>query len=191
MIEYQVYNKYLKYARSKMGNRRFLHSISTEKTAMSLAYTHNVSVVDAQTAGILHDITKEYDIKTQLKICEKYDIELDEIEKKSVTLLHSITSAAIARYELGVTNENVLNAIRYHTTGRQNMQTLEKIIYIADFIEPLRDFDNREITKLAHTNLDMAVCQALSITIEKNLNLGKKLHKNSLEALEDLKSLNS
>ena len=174
-----------------MGNSRFLHAISTEKTAMSLAYTYNVSVEEAQIAGILHDITKENDTQKQLKICENYNVAIDEMEKISKTLLHSITAAAIARYELGITNENIINAIRYHTTGRRNMQTLEKIVYIADYIEPLRDFDNRELTKTAHVNLDKAVYQALSTTIEKNINLGKKLHKNSLEALDSLKLINN
>ena len=94
-------------------------------------------------AGILHDCTKYYELPEQLEICAKYGVELDELEQKAVKLLHSKTGACIAREVFGQP-QAVYDAIFWHTTGKADMTTLEKVLYIADYMEPNRDFDGVE-----------------------------------------------
>lgn len=147
--------------------KRFEHSLGVEFTAASLAMKHGVSINDARLAGILHDCAKCLTDEKRIKICEKYHIEMSETERRNPFLLHGKVGAFLAEHRYGVTNKDILNAICYHTTGRPEMSELEKIVFIADYIEPSRKQAKNlgEIRKLAFENLDSATIRILEDTL--------------------------
>ena len=140
-------------------------------------------------AALLHDYAKYLPEEETRTYCEKYEVVLDEVVAARMELAHSFLGAEIARREFGITDENVLNAIRYHTTGRANMSFLEKIIYLADCIEPNRDYypGLKEIRQLAYQNIDDAMEIALKRTIAYNESRGRVVHPLSREALAAIK----
>jgi len=145
--------------------KRVLHVQGTEAEAVRLAVCWGVPEDLAREAAILHDITKNLDQKLQLQICEKYGTILDHLTKESKKLLHAKTGAEIARAEFSVCDA-VYEAIAYHTTGRAGMTCLDKVLYIADFIEPNRDFPEvHALRELAYTDLDRAVLYGLELTL--------------------------
>ena len=136
----------------------------------------------AATAGILHDITKKYRGEEQLKLCRKYGIVYDEAEARNTAILHARTGAALAREEFHV-SEEIAEAIRWHTTGKPDMSTLEKILYLADFIEPTRDFPGlEELRKLAYKDLNDAMSLALSMSMGDLRRRDREVYKDTLEA---------
>lgn len=130
-------------ALSYLKAKRIPHVLGTEQTAKALAEKYGADVEKARFAALLHDSTKRLSMEEQLAMCEHYHIELDELEKKALKLLHAKTGAALARDVFG-TDDEIYNAILWHTTGKANMTLLEKVIYLADYIEPNRDFDGVE-----------------------------------------------
>lgn len=118
---------------------RFEHSLGVAYTAASLAMRYGYDVKKAFRAGLLHDCTKYMDAKESLEYCKKNKIKISDVEKKNASsLLHSKTGAHMACFKYGEKDEEILNAIRFHTTGKPDMTELEKIIIIADYIEPNR-----------------------------------------------------
>lgn len=161
---------------------RVAHVRGCEQEAVSLAKRWGADADDAAEAAILHDCTKKEKLEGQLALCEKYGYEPDALEKLSEKLLHAKTGAALAREEFGVSAQ-VEDAIRWHTTGRPGMTLLEKIIYMADYIEPTRDFDGVETLRaLAYADLDRAMLLGLDMSIEENRRNGNQIHANSVEA---------
>ena len=130
-------------ALSYLKPKRMPHVLGTEQEAVRLVRRYGGDETQARIAALLHDCTKKLDMPEQLALCAQYGIELDELEQKALKLLHSKTGAAIARDVFGV-EDAVYDAIWYHTTGKPDMTRLEKIIYLADYIEPSRDFDGVE-----------------------------------------------
>ena len=120
------------------------------------------------TAGLLHDCGKYCSAKEQLKLCEKYKITLTDLEHSMPALIHAKLGAYLAENEYGIKDREVLDAITYHTTGRPEMTMLEKILYIADYIEPMRYKASRlpEIRKLAFEDLDECMYEILKDTLE-------------------------
>ncbi|MBQ4370119.1 MAG: nicotinate (nicotinamide) nucleotide adenylyltransferase [Oscillospiraceae bacterium] len=163
---------------------RIPHVQGAERAAEELALRWGEDIDEAKTAAILHDITKKLSLQEQLLICEKYDIILNYLEKDSAKLLHPITGAAVSRGEFGV-SDAVYSAIRWHTTGRPQMTKLEKVVYLADYIEPTRDFDGIDtIRKLAFENMDEAVLYGLGLTAESLREKNDEIHPVSLAAAE-------
>jgi predicted HD superfamily hydrolase involved in NAD metabolism len=128
---------------------------------------YGADVEKAEIAGLLHDCAKCMDLKKMIRICEKAGLSVSDIERSSGALLHSKAGAVLARDKYGVNDEDVLNAIRYHTTGRPGMSLLEKIVFVADYIEPGRDTaPNLPIVrKLAYESIDDCVLQILKDTL--------------------------
>lgn len=119
---------------------RMTHSINVAKCATKLSEIYNLDSDKAYLAGLVHDCAK-YLSKEQInEYVNKYEIYLDELEEESSALSHSIVGSFIAKYEFNIEDEDIINAIRYHTTGREDMSMLEKIIYMADLIEENRKF---------------------------------------------------
>ncbi len=145
---------------------RVAHVLGCRDTAMELARRWGADVTDAGRAGLLHDITKALDGELQLTLCRKYGIVLGEFSKENPKTLHALTGSLVAERIFGE-NPNVVAAIASHTTGKPNMTTLEKIIYVADYMEPNRDFDGVEaLRQLAFTDLDRALKLGLQMTLE-------------------------
>ena len=174
-------------ALSYLKHKRIPHVLGTEQEAIRLAERYGADVEKARVAALLHDCTKKLDMPTQLALCGQYGIALDELEQKALKLLHSKTGAAIARDVFGVDDE-VYSAIWYHTTGHANMTKLEKIIYLADYIEPSRDFPGVDtLRKVCYEDLDKGLLLGLEMTIEEMTAMGNPVHRATVEARDWLK----
>ena len=147
--------------------KRFEHTLGVEYTAAALAMRYGEDIRNARTAGLLHDCAKCLSDKKRLSICRKNKIPMTELEKKNPFLLHGKVGAYLAKQKYGIKNQDVLNAIRNHTTGRQGMSLLEKIVFIADYIEPGRNHSARlpELRRLAFQDLDKALVEVLRDTL--------------------------
>lgn len=150
-----------------MDHKRYMHTLGVEYTAAALAMRYDAPIKKAQLAGLLHDCAKCMSDRKRLSICEKNNISISEIEKRNPFLLHAKVGGFLARKEYHVQEEEVIDAILYHTTGRPNMSLLEKIIFVADYIEPGRKQapNLEEIRKLAFLDLDEALLRILKDTL--------------------------
>ena len=163
--------------------RRVAHVWGCEHEARRLAEHWGCDVDLAAEAGILHDITKKFELTDQLLLSQNYGIINDTIETENLKLLHAKTGAAVARDLYGVPDA-VYDAIRWHTTGKPDMTLLEKIIYMADYIEPTRDFPGVEpLRRLAYLNLDRAMALGLQMSLDELLEKGVAPHPNTADAL--------
>ena len=159
------------------------HPGSTMKEAVKLAEKYGADTEKAYTAGILHDCAKGYDTDEQIKLCQKYGVVLDDITLACKPVIHAPLGAKIAKAEYGVNDKDVLDAIMCHTVAKENMSLLDKIIYIADMIEPMRDFVGvEELRKAAYENIDMAFILGLKQSIVFNAQKNKIIHPNTLSA---------
>lgn len=145
------------------NERRYEHTLGVAYTATCLAYRYGEDPEKARLAGLLHDCAKHLSGEKALEMCVKYDLPVNNIEKNNPFLLHGKVGALIAQKKFNVDDEDILNAITYHTTGRPGMSLLEKIIYVSDYIEPNRDFASNldTVRNLAFENLDMALMKIL------------------------------
>lgn len=170
-------------AYAMLEEKRIAHVAGCEGEAIELARRWGEDPETAAEAAILHDCTKRLSHEEQLNLCEKYDIMLDSAERSTPKLLHAKTGAAFARDRFGV-SEPVYEAIRWHTTGKPDMSLLEKIIYLADYIEPTRDFPGVErLRELAFDDLDRAMQLGLAMTVEEVEEKGIQPHHDTLDAL--------
>ncbi|MFI3114935.1 MAG: bis(5'-nucleosyl)-tetraphosphatase (symmetrical) YqeK [Clostridia bacterium] len=161
---------------AKITPRKVEHTKGVIKSARELAIKWGGNIDDCEHAGLFHDITKHLNEEEQLNLCEKYDIIVDDVERDSYKLLHAKTAASIAKHEYGM-NEDIYTAIKYHTTLRENMTLIEKILYLADYIEENRDFEGVDIArKLAYKDIDEALRYCLDTAILDLLERGKLLH---------------
>ena len=163
---------------------RVAHVVGCESEAVKLAMKWGEDPENAAEAAILHDITKKLSLSEQLILCDKYGIINDTVEEHNVKLLHAKTGAAMAKELFNISNE-VYEAIRWHTTGKTDMTLLEKIIYMADYIEPNRDFEGVErLRELAYENLDAAMALGLKMSLEDIRSYGQEPYIASIEAYE-------
>lgn len=147
--------------------KRFEHTLGVAYTASALAMCYDVDINKAQTAGLLHDCAKCMSNEKKLSICEKHHIPVNEVERKNPFLLHAKVGSYVAMKQFNIHDQDIINAILNHTTGRPGMSQLEKIIYIADYIEPGRK-QAPNLTKLrrfAFQDLDQALLQVLGDTL--------------------------
>lgn len=163
--------------------KRIPHVAGCEQEASKLALRWSEDPGDAAEAGILHDITKKLSMDEQLILAEKYGIVFDKFERENIKLTHAITGAALSKELFGVP-ERIYSAIRWHTTGRADMTLLEKIIYIADYIEPTRDFEGVErLRQLAYEDIDSAMALGLRMSLEELRQSGIEPHGATVSAL--------
>lgn len=163
--------------------KRIPHVAGCEQEAAKLALRWGEDPGDAAEAGILHDITKKLSMDEQLILAEKYGIVFDKFERENIKLTHAITGAALSKELFGVP-ERIYSAIRWHTTGRADMTLLEKIIYIADYIEPTRDFEGVErLRQLAYEDIDSAMALGLRMSLEELRQSGIEPHGATVSAL--------
>jgi len=167
-----------------MSSTRVAHAAGCESEAVMLAMHWGEDAEAAATAGILHDITKKLSLEEQLILCEKYGIILDSAMLSNPQIIHAVTGAALAADRFGV-SEEISQAIRWHTTGKSDMTTLEKIIYLADVIEPSRDFEGvDELRELAYEDLDRAMALSLERSIERIRMKGAEPYKDTIDACQ-------
>lgn len=149
-------------------SRRFEHTLGVEFTSAALAMRYGASVIKAQTAGLLHDCAKCLTDKERVSICKKNNIPMSELERSNPFLLHAKVGAWLAKKRYGISDQDILNAIQNHTTGRPGMSLLEKIVFIADYMEPGRNHAPNldEIRRLAFDDLDRTMLKILNDTLE-------------------------
>lgn len=159
--------KLIKKVKRVLSASRFEHTMGVAYTAASLAMRYECDINHVMTAGILHDCAKYMNGDQLIAYCEKNKIEISETERLNNELLHAKVGSKLAEKKYGIKDSDILNAILYHTTGKPNMSLIEKIIYIADFIEPGRkELPNiAEIRKTAFVDIDKAMILILQTTL--------------------------
>lgn len=171
---------------SRLTGYRLKHTLGCEKAARELAKRYGGDEEKAALAMLLHDITKNYSREEQLNLCEKYGIIPKDIEKTEWKMLHGRTAAAIARAEYHAP-EDVCHAIAYHTTGCADMSLLDKIVYMADYIEENRSFEGvKTARKLATRNLDKALLYCFNSSLRDLLHRDKQIHMDTVAARNSL-----
>ena len=150
-----------------LDEKRFDHSLGVAYTCATLAFVHGGDVEQALTAGMLHDCAKCLSHEEKIRICRENHIEITPSEEASPGLLHAKAGAYLAEHEYGVTDEEILSAIRCHTTGKPAMSHLDKLLYVADYIEPNRKMLPHldEVRKEAYRDLDQCVLMILEHTM--------------------------
>lgn len=148
----------------ELDAKRYEHTLGVAYTAAALAMCNDVDPVKAETAGLLHDCAKCFSDDKKISVCRKNNMEINSVESRNPYLLHAKAGYCIAKNKFDIEDQDILNAILNHTTGRPGMSILEKIIYIADYIEPSRKQapNLSEVRKLAFQNLDQALLKILT-----------------------------
>lgn len=178
----QIDKRSIELLAGKLSKKRYNHTLAVTKLACELAEKYNICESDAWVAAMLHDVTKEYNLSEQLQILNKSDIILDNTLVLNSNLIHSITASIYAGGVLSVKNKDILDSIRYHTTGRANMSMLEKIIYVADACAYDRQYVEAEfIRKLAFEDIDEAMLTIIEFTLT---NLVKKREYIAVETIQ-------
>ncbi len=171
-----------------MYTKRFVHTMGVVEAAEELARFYGADVKKARLAALLHDCAKEYSGDKKRALCIMWGIPLDEVSDKQISITHSFLGAESARRDFGVTDEEILQAIRLHTTGGRGMTMLDKVIMLADFIEPTRDYyyGLNEIRELAFKDINKALRFGIETTIKYNEEESRPIHPWGREALEEL-----
>lgn len=157
-----------------LDSKRFEHTLGVAYTAASLAMRYEEDVNRALTAGLLHDCAKCISNEKKIAICEKHNIPINDVERESPFLLHAKVGSYLAMKQFNIHDQDIINAILNHTTGRPGMSALEKIVYVADYIEPGRKQapNLKLIRKTAFRDLDKALLQILGDTLQYLKNNG-------------------
>lgn len=160
--------KIRKAMKKTLDPQRYEHTLGVEFTSASLAMRYDEDIKNAQLAGLLHDCAKCLTDEKRLAICEKYNISINDVEKRNPFLLHAKVGSFLAMEEYKVYDTDVINAILNHTTGRPGMSLLEKIVFIADYIEPARKHapNLKQIREMAFIDIDKALLMVLEDTLE-------------------------
>lgn len=166
-----------------LKEKRYNHCLNVAESARELAIMYGADENKAYTAGLLHDITKELDSETQLKLCDEFGIIMSGLEKNAFKLWHAITGAHYVKYILKIKDDEIFDAILYHTTAKENMSLLTKIIYIADYISVDRDYNGVEEMRLASKqSLDEAISIATEFTVNDLKKQNRAIHENTIKA---------
>ena len=161
----KAYQKKLKHERDE---GRYQHTMGVMYTCAALAMRYDYDIQKAQLAGLLHDCAKCIPNGKKLKLCEKHNIQMNETERRNPFLLHAKLGAFLAMEQYGIHDKEIVSAILSHTTGKPNMSLLDKIVYVADYIEPKRNkaANLPQVRKLAFLDIDQALYRILSDTLE-------------------------
>ena len=179
-------DQYLPYLDSLSEYRR-VHSLNVSAEAVRYAEKYGGDVEKARLAGLLHDVTKETDFDTQLQIIENGGIMLTELEKRSPKLWHAISGACYVRDVIGIDDEDIFNAIRFHTTARAGMSQLEKIIFLADFTSAERDYPDIDVIREhAEHSIEEGMLYGIKFTISRLVGRGDLVSPDALSAYNDI-----
>ncbi len=179
-------DKQLKLLKKYISGSRLKHSLSVEKTAIKLARKFGADEKKAAAAGLLHDIAKDLSKSERNALIKKYKIEMTPLEEASPELLHGKLGALILA-ENGITNEKILSAVECHTMGADNMSKLDKIVYLADLIEPKRSFNGvKKLRFYAARDLDIALFESMKASMLRVLKSDKAIHPKTVDAYNHL-----
>lgn len=179
--------KYKDIIRPLMSERRYNHSVNVSIEAVRLAEKYGEDTEKAALAGILHDITKEFEEQKQLQIFDSGDIILTDVEKNTTKLWHAISGSVYIQTHLNIDDADVINAIRYHTTGRANMSLLEKIIFLADFTSAERDYPDVDVIRQkADVSLEEGMLYGIQFTLANLLKRQGCISEDALSAYNEI-----
>ncbi len=178
--------KYIRYLDSLSDYRR-IHSLNVSEEAVRLAGKYGADVEKARLAGLLHDVTKETDGDKQLQIIEKGGIMLSRLERNSPKLWHAISGACYVRDVIGIDDADIFNAIRFHTTARGGMSVLEKVIFLADFTSPERDYPDIDVIReKAEISLEEGMLYGIRFTVSRLIDRGNTVSPDALDAYNEI-----
>lgn len=177
-------SKIKKYLENALSEKRFKHSLGVAEEAERLADKYGADKKKAYLAGLVHDVAKEIDTDSARNMLkDRFGIRVDPVTYNVPKLLHAPLGACLAQTEFGIFDAEILDAVKYHTTAKADMSLLTKIIYMADYIEPNRDFNGvEELRKQAYQDLDEAIITGLDYTISELLSDGKMFHPDTVHA---------
>lgn len=177
--------------RKKLKGSRYIHTLGVEYTSVCLAMKYGEDLEKAELAGLLHDCAKQLPEKKLIKICKAHGEKISKMEFQQPFLLHGKAGACLSKDKFGIEDSMILDAIRYHTTGRPNMSLLEKIVFVADYIEPNRKKAENltELRRLAFENLDEAVLLILEQTLDYLEKTGKEIDRHTIMTRDYYKKL--
>lgn len=173
--------------KKRLSEYRFYHSLNVADEARRLAKKYGADEDKAFTAGLIHDIMKDTDYKTQREIIEKYSHKMTPTELANPKIWHAMSGEAFLRHGLNVTDGEILSAVRYHTTARENMSLLEKVLYIADYTSAERNYPDVDVIReKAERSLEEAILYGLSFTIKECVDSGAVIHPDSILAYNEV-----
>lgn len=186
----EKYNEYVELLKGRLTSKRFYHSLCVAKEAVRLAEKYQCDTDKAFFAGLMHDVCKDMERKQQLKLAEQFGIIMDSTVKKAPKLWHSVLGAAYLEQVLNVTDRDVINAVKYHTTARAGMSLLEKIIFLADFTSQDRDYDGADEMRIAvDKSMEDAMYEALDFSVKDLEKKGAEIHKDTMDAYLEIKNI--
>ncbi len=183
------FQKYKEIIRGFLDDFRYNHSLCVADEAVRLTKLYGGDCDRAYLAGLLHDITKNFSREEHLKIIKMFDIILSDVEQNSMKLWHAITGAAYVKELLQISDEEIVSSIRYHTTAKEHMSHLEKIIYLADYTSADRNYDDVDVMrKLVNIDMDKALLYALEYTVNDLESKGFTVHPDTALAYKEVKN---
>ncbi len=176
-----IIDDYIKEIKLKLDEKRFEHSMAVADSAKALAVKYGADPEKAYIAGIMHDVMKQAKRKEHFALFDKYNIEISPVERATKKLWHAMSGALYAEKNAGITDCEILSAIRYHTTGRANMTLMEKILFIADFISLDRDYPEVErMREKAKISLELAMLEGVQFTILELVEKNNAIHRDTI-----------
>ena len=182
----EKYDECRKKLKESINNKRYLHSLGVSNTAACLAMRYGSDVSKAYIAGLLHDCAKGLKDVELLDTVRSAGIKIRKVEEENPDLLHSKAGLVVARDKYGINDEDILSSISNHTTGRPGMSLLEKIVFVADYIEPNRTNlpGLEQIRREAFTNIDAAIALICKNTLDYLKDSAKAVDKNTVDTYE-------
>ncbi len=178
--------KYKELIKSKLNEKRYYHSLCVADEARRLALKYGADADKMYLAGLLHDITKNTSDNEQLQLFKKFGIILTAVENASPQIWHAMSGALFVKYELRIDDEDIISAIRYHTTGKSGMTLSQKIVYLADLTSADRSYpDVEDIRQLANKDLNKAIFAVLKFTVNNMSGKALPLHPDTLDAYNE------
>lgn len=179
-------DEYTELLRSRLTEKRFLHSLNVAKSAQELAIWYGADKDKAYTVGLVHDVCKDTPSGEQLSYLCGNDARFSQVELSAPKLYHAMSGALYVEKEFGWTDRDMINAVRYHTTGRSGMSLLEKVVFIADFISAERDYNGVDkMREKAAVSLEEAIIEGLEFTICDLAKRGLPIHPDTVDAFNE------
>lgn len=178
--------KYKKFLKSVLSSKRYKHSVNVSNAAARLAAKHGADVHKAAVAGILHDVCKEMTGVEQLNLIRESDLPVDPLELRTPNMYHAIAGSVFVQKELGITDEEIIRAIRFHTVCSDKMSLVEQIIYLADLISADRTYDGvSKMRRLSSKSINRAMLEALKFQIISNTEKGNFIFPSTVNAYNE------
>lgn len=186
-MDTQRNEEFVEEIKKRLSEYRFYHSLNVADEAKRLAKKYGADEDKAFTAGLIHDIMKDTDYEAQRELIEKYSRKMTPTELANPKIWHAMSGEVFLRHKLNVKDEDILSAVRYHTTARDNMSLLEKVLYIADYTSAERNYPDVDVIReKAERSLEEAMLYGLQFTIKENVEAGAVVHPNSILAYNEV-----